>query len=493
MAGRLLVSPPQACAADPFQTLPLDALLDELELAHQQLAGVGSQPTGTSAGAQPPDPSPDQPESDRPPGTESHDRRPARAHDTSGPVLRGGPGIGFEPGRAGSLPLASASGLSGTPLPGLALALMQRHWSEAERERIRCAADALRRRLAGDTVTFVINRNLNSSNICQLRCGFCAFRRDDGDAGAYRLSLDQLCERAAEAHRLGATELCLQAALDPQARLRGSHLAWAEQLLQHLSAAAPGVHLHAFSPQELLFFAQADGLSLDAVLLRLRRAGLGSVPGTAAEVLSERIRRVICPEKLSARAWVTVMLQVQRHGLTATSTLMAGHIEQAADQVAHLLTLVALQRHAWQHHCRGFSEFVLLPFIGASAPAPLRQRVGRDQPDTEAMLLLTAQARLLLGPWFVHHQPSWVKLTLPQAVEALRWGCDDIGGTLMEEHITTMAGASGGTCQSPHDLQRAVRSIGRPVRQRTTLYGVPPVEDAFHPAAAASPATGLPS
>ena len=350
---------------------------------------------------------------------------------------------------------------------------MQRRWGAAERERIRLAADALRRRLAGDTVTYVINRNLNSSNICLLHCGFCAFRRDEGQAGSYRLSIDHLCERAAEARHLGATELCLQAALDPQARLQGSHLAWAEQLLLQLTAAAPGIHLHAFSPQELLFFAQADGLPLDEVLVRLRLAGLGSVPGTAAEVLSAPIRRVICPEKLSARAWVAVVLQLQRQGLAATSTLMAGHVEQPADRVAHLLTLVALQRHAWQHHRRGFSEFVLLPYIGASAPAPLRQRVGRDQPDTEAMLLLTAQARLVLGPWFVHHQPSWVKLTLPQAVEALRWGCDDIGGTLMEEHITTMAGASGGTGQTPQALQRAVRAIGRPLRQRTTLYGTP--------------------
>ena len=378
--------------------------------------------------------------------------------------------------------------LADSLLPVLGLALLERSWNPAERERIRTAADSLRQRLAGETVSYVINRNLNSSNICLLRCGFCAFRRDEGQDGAYRIAVDALCERAAEARRLGATELCLQAALDPRAQLQGSHLAWAEQLLQELAAAAPGLHLHAFSPQELLFFAQADRLPLDEVLLRLRRAGLGSVPGTAAEVLSERIRRVICPEKLSARAWVAVMLQLQRHGLAATSTLMAGHIEQAADRVAHLLTLVALQRHAWQHHSLGFSEFVLLPFIGASAPAPLRQRVGRDQPDTEAMLLLTAQARLLLGPWFAHHQPSWVKLTLPQAVEALRWGCDDIGGTLMEEHITTMAGASGGTCQTPQALQRAVGAIGRPLRQRTTLYGSPGIEDGMLAASAPDPA-----
>jgi len=374
-----------------------------------------------------------------------------------------------------------------TRLPGLALALLQRQWDSAGREQIRLSADRLRQQLAGDTVTYVINRNLNSSNICTLHCGFCAFRRDEGQPGAYRLSLDVLCERAAEARQLAATELCLQASLDPQAQWQGSHLAWAERLLRRLREAAPGVHLHAFSPQELLFLAQSDGLLLEEVLIRLRQAGLGSVPGTAAEVLSERVRCVICPEKLSARAWVTVMLQLQHQGIPATSTLMAGHIEQPADLVAHLLTLVALQRSAWQHHRRGFSEFVLLPFIGASAPPPLRQRVGRDQPDIEAMLLLTAQARLLLGPWFVHHQPSWVKLTLPQAVEALRWGCDDIGGTLMEEHITTMAGASGGTCQTPQQLRRAVSAIGRPLRQRLTLYGSPDIA----PALASSAGTGL--
>jgi FO synthase subunit 2 len=325
--------------------------------------------------------------------------------------------------------------------------------------------------LVGDTVTYVVNRNLNSSNHCVLHCGFCAFRRDPGEPGAFRLGRHDLQQRAAEARRLGATELCLQAGLDPQARLNGSHLAHAEALLHDLAQAAPGLHLHAFSPQELLFLAEQDGLPLDAVLERLAAAGLGSVPGTAAEVLSEPVRRQICPEKLTARAWVAVMLQVHRIGLASTSTLMAGHLEGAADRAAHLLTLVNLQRWAWQHRQPGFSEFVLLPFIAAAAPAPLRRRVGRDQPDPVAMLTLTAQARLLLGGWIVHHQPSWVKLTLPVAAEALRWGCDDLGGTLMEEHITTMAGATGGTVQTPAALEAAAAALGRPARQRTTLYG----------------------
>ena len=220
-----------------------------------------------------------------------------------------------------------------------------------------------------------------------------------------------------------------------------------------------------------MFIAEQDNLPLAAVLDALLAAGLGSVPGTAAEVLSEPIRERLCPEKLSARAWCAVILQVHAAGLASTATLMAGHLEGPADRAAHLLTLVALQQHACQHQRSGFSEFVLLPFIGAAAPAALRQRVGRDQPDRNAMLALTAQCRLILGPWFANHQPSWVKLTLAGATEALRWGCNDLGGTLMEESITRMAGALGGSAQPPEALEQAAASLGRPVRRRTTLYG----------------------
>ena len=441
VAGQLLLTPPHSRGPGPFAALSLLDLLARIDACHRRLQGLIAAPAAPAPGLR---------RADLPLLTPQAVSQTAQA-----------------------VPQNALCPLDASELPGLGLALLQRRWTASQRQQIRAAADSLRRQLAGDTVTYVVNRNLNSSNICVLRCGFCAFRRDEGQQGSYRLASEELCRRARQARDQGATELCLQAGLDPRAQRQGSHLAWAEDLLQDLASAAPGLHLHAFSPQELLFIAQNDRLPLREVISRLRQAGLGSVPGTAAEVLSEPVRRLICPEKLSARAWVTVMLQLQDQGVVATSTLMAGHLEQPADRVAHLLTLVGLQRHAWQHQRPGFSEFVLLPFIGASAPAPLRARVGRDQPDIEAMLLLTAQARLLLGPWFVHHQPSWVKLTLPQAVEALRWGCDDIGGTLMEEHITTMAGASGGTCQSPEALIRAVGAIGRPLRQRTTLYDCP--------------------
>jgi FO synthase subunit 2 len=337
---------------------------------------------------------------------------------------------------------------------------------------LRQLADQHRQALVGEPVTYVVNRNLNFTNHCLQHCSFCAFRRDAGQAGAFWHSFDTLQARAQQADQAGATELCIQGGLNPEARLQGSSLRYYQALLGALREAAPGLHLHAFSPQELLFIAEQDQLPLQQVLEGLQQEGLGSVPGTAAEVLSEAVRRQLCPEKLSARQWCAVILQVHASGLASTSTLMAGHLETPAHRAAHLLTLVALQQTAWQHQRSGFSEFVLLPFIGAQAPAALRQRVGRDQPDREAMLALTAQARLLLGRWLVNHQPSWVKLTLAGATEALRWGCNDLGGTLMEETITSMAGAQVGSQQTPAALQAAARSLGRPVRQRTTLYGL---------------------
>ena len=335
---------------------------------------------------------------------------------------------------------------------------------------LRDQAYQLRRQLVGETVTYVVNRNLNFTNHCLQHCSFCAFRRDPGADGAYWHSFETLQARADEAHALGATELCIQGGLNPEARLDGSALHYYQALLEALCEAAPWLHLHAFSPQELLFIAEQDQIPLQAVIDGLRASGLGSIPGTAAEVLSESVRARLCPEKLSARQWCAVVLQVHRSGLPSTATLMAGHLESTADRAAHLLTLVALQQAAWQHHHNGFSEFVLLPFIGAQAPAALRQRVGRYQPDQGSMLALTAQARLLLGAWFANHQPSWVKLTLAGATEALRWGCNDLGGTLMEESITSAAGALGGTSQTPEALRSAAVSLQRPVRERTTLY-----------------------
>ena len=364
--------------------------------------------------------------------------------------------------------------VAAAPTSADSLGLAAELFAQPPTEALRQQADHRRQHLVGDLVTYVVNRNLNFTNHCLQHCSFCAFRRDPGADGAYWHSFDTLQQRAAEAARLGATELCIQGGLNPQAQLDGSALRYYQALLDALRQAAPGVHLHAFSPQELLFIAQQDSIPLQAVLEGLIASGLGSIPGTAAEVLDEAVRARLCPEKLSAREWCAVVLQAHRSGLRSTATLMAGHLETSQQRAGHLLTLVALQQVAWQHSQAGFSEFVLLPFIGAQAPAALRQRVGRDQPDLQAMLALTAQARLLLGHWIVNHQPSWVKLTLAGATEALRWGCNDLGGTLMEESITSAAGALGGTAQSVEALRGAAATLQRPVKQRTTLYGAVP-------------------
>ena len=340
-----------------------------------------------------------------------------------------------------------------------------------EKEMIRAAADMLRERQVGDTVTYVLNRNINYTNICEQHCSFCAFRRDAGQAGAYWVDWSGILEKAVEAAALGATEVCMQGGLNPQAKIDGTSLAYYCKLVETIKTASPDLHVHAFSPQEIQFIAREDGLSLEAVLIALRNAGVGSLPGTAAEVLDDSVRRVLCPEKTSAAEWLEIVGLAHKVGLPTTSTMLSGHIETIEQQMVHLDLLRKLQQQSLEAGYPGISEFILLPFVGQEAPKPLRRRVGRDQPVLEDALLLTAVARIFLGNWIENHQPSWVKLGLKGATEALRWGCNDIGGILMEEHITSMAGALGGTCQREEDLVGAIESLGRPARQRDTLYG----------------------
>ena len=336
---------------------------------------------------------------------------------------------------------------------------------------IRQAADELRRQQAGDTVTYIINRNINFTNICQQHCSFCAFRRDAGQKGAYWLDLDVVLHKAQEAVERGATEICMQGGLNPEAKQDGSSLAYYLNLVRELKQACPQLHFHAFSPQEIQFIAQQDNLSYGAVIAALQEAGVGSMPGTAAEVLDEQVRRILCPEKTDTATWLEIVETAHRLGMPTTSTMLSGHIETRQQQMGHLGKLRSLQQRAGDRdYPAQITEFILLPFIGQEAPAPLRQRVGRDQPILEDALLLTAVARLFLGQWIPNHQPSWVKLGLTGATTALTWGCNDIGGTLIEEHITSMAGAQGGTCMEPETLQAAIRSLGRTPQQRDTLY-----------------------
>jgi 5-amino-6-(D-ribitylamino)uracil---L-tyrosine 4-hydroxyphenyl transferase len=357
-----------------------------------------------------------------------------------------------------------------TPAEGVCLLVQTDRTAIAQ---IRQTADQLRQRQVGDVVTYVVNRNINFSNICEQHCSFCAFRRDQGEDGAYTLDFAQISAKATAAMAIGATEICMQGGLNPAAKIDGSSLKYYQALIASIKATGPQLHLHAFSPQEVQFIAREDRLSYEEVLRALASAGVNSLPGTAAEVLDDQIRRVICPEKINAETWLEIVGIAHRLGIPTTSTMLSGHIETPPQQMAHLESLRQLQQAAVARGDRGISEFILLPFVGQDAPKPLRHRVGRDQPVLEDCLKLMAVARIYLGNWIVNHQPSWVKLGLAGAVESLRWGCNDIGGTLMEEHITSMAGAIGGTCQTVDDLQRAIRSIGRPDRQRDTLYGSP--------------------
>jgi 5-amino-6-(D-ribitylamino)uracil---L-tyrosine 4-hydroxyphenyl transferase len=346
-------------------------------------------------------------------------------------------------------------------------------------KQIGVTADRLRQQQVGDTVTYVINRNINFTNICEQHCSFCAFRRDEGAEGAFWLNTDEILAKAADAVALLATEICMQGGLHPGAKINGRSLTYYLELVTAIKTTFPQLHLHAFSPQEVEFIARQDGLSYTDVIIALQQAGVGSMPGTAAEVLDDTVRRVICPEKIDSATWIEIITTAHRLGMPTTSTILAGHIETPRQQIAHLERLKQIQQHAIksQYPAR-ITEFIILPFVGQSAPAPLRSRVGRDQPILADHLLLTAVARIFLGNYIPNHQPSWVKLGLEGAKIALTWGCNDLGGTLMEEHITTMAGAKGGTSLSVEDLQGAIgdlnssfETIGeRTYHQRSTLY-----------------------
>ncbi|BAZ38274.1 7,8-didemethyl-8-hydroxy-5-deazariboflavin synthase, CofH subunit [Calothrix sp. NIES-4101] len=333
-------------------------------------------------------------------------------------------------------------------------------------------ADKLRQKQAGNTVTYVINRNINFTNICEQHCSFCAFRRDEGEVGAYWLDWAQIREKTTDAVRRGATEICMQGGLNPEAKIDGKALNYYIKLVETIKQEFPHLHLHAFSPQEIQFIARLDHISYIEVISALRNAGVGSIPGTAAEVLNDDVRKVLCPEKIDANTWLEIIETAHKLGLPTTSTMLSGHIETPEQQIEHLEKLRLLQQKAIaNNYPTRITEFILLPFVGKEAPKSLRRRVGRDQPVLKDALLLTAVARIYLGNYIINHQPSWVKLGLAGATEALKWGCNDIGGTLMEEHITTMAGAIGGTCMEVEDFQKAIAtSCQRPYQQRDTLY-----------------------
>jgi len=338
-----------------------------------------------------------------------------------------------------------------------------------ERERVYAAADALRREVCGDDVTYVVTRNIQYTNVCYFRCGFCAFSKGKLAAnlrGApYLVPHDEIVRRCREAWERGATEVCLQGGIHP-AFDGGYYLS----VVRAIKDAVPGLHVHAFSALEVWQGAATLGLPLDEYLADLRDAGLGSLPGTAAEILDDEVRQVICPDKVTTEQWLRVHDTAHRAGLRSNVTIMFGHVESPRNWARHLL-----RAREQQVRSGGFTEFVPLPFVHMEAPMWLRG-LARSGPTYGETLLLHAVARLALHPVITNIQVSWVKLGREGVAAALRAGVNDLGGTLMNESISRSAGAQHGQEFPPEAMEELIRLAGRVPRQRTTLYADVPEE-----------------
>jgi FO synthase len=324
-------------------------------------------------------------------------------------------------------------------------------------------ADRLRRAVNGDTVTYVVTRNINYTNICYFRCQFCAFSKgklsENLRGRPYNLDMDEIVRRVEEAWERGATEVCLQGGIHPE-YTGATYLG----VCRAIKKAVPGMHVHAFSPLEVWQGAKTLGRSLPDFLGELRDAGLGSLPGTAAEILDDEIRAIICPDKVKTAEWLEVMEAAHGVGLRSTVTIMFGHVERYAHWARHLLRIRALQQKT-----HGFTEFVPLPFVPMETPISLKGR-SRLGPTWREAILMHAVARLALNPVIPNIQCSWVKLGPEGAAACLNAGCNDMGGTLMNESISRAAGASFGQEMPPEDMEALIRALGRTPMQRTTLY-----------------------
>jgi FO synthase len=387
--------------------------------------------------------------SPEPPSAWQNGRRPQLAGAVSSPFARA-----LERSERGTeLSLADAEALLSARGP--------------EVELLAHAADARRAERSGDEVTYVVCRNINYTNVCYFRCGFCAFSKGRLAANlrgpAYLLGVDEVVRRCAEAWARGATEVCLQGGIHP-----GFTGTWYLELVRAIREALPDLHVHAFSPLEVWQGAATEGWELREYLEQLRDAGLGSLPGTAAEVLDDEVRRVLCPDKLRTEQWLEVMRTAHAVGLRTTSTIMFGHIEAPIHQARHILAIRDLQRESG-----GFTEFVPLPFVHEEAPIALKG-LARHGPTFREAVVLHAAARLVLDPHITNIQASWVKLGPDGARALLDAGVNDLGGTLMNESISRAAGASHGQECPPERMEEVIRGAGREPRQRTTLYGDAP-------------------
>ncbi|MFF6828111.1 bifunctional FO biosynthesis protein CofGH [Streptomyces longwoodensis] len=326
-------------------------------------------------------------------------------------------------------------------------------------------ADDVRRSAVGDDVTYIVTRNINFTNVCYTGCRFCAFAQRRTDADAYTLSLEQVADRAQQAWDVGAVEVCMQGGIHPD--LPGTAYF---DIARAVKERVPGMHVHAFSPMEVVNGATRTGLSIREWLTAAQEAGLDTIPGTAAEILDDEVRWVLTKGKLPAATWIEVVETAHELGIRSSSTMMYGHVDQPRHWLGHLRTLAALQQRTG-----GFTEFVTLPFIHTNAPVYLAG-IARPGPSMRDNRAVTAMARLLLHPWVPNIQTSWVKLGTEGAAEMLRSGANDLGGTLMEETISRMAGSSYGSYKSVKDLIAVAEAAGRPARPRTTVYGEVPEE-----------------
>ncbi|CAL9461895.1 FO synthase [Streptomyces sp. enrichment culture] len=326
-------------------------------------------------------------------------------------------------------------------------------------------ADRLRRDVVGDDVTYIVTRNINFTNVCYTGCRFCAFAQRRTDADAYTLSLDQVADRAAQAWDVGAVEVCMQGGIHPD--LPGTAYF---DIARAVKQRVPGMHVHAFSPMEIVNGATRTGMSVRDWLTAAKEAGLDSIPGTAAEILDDEVRWVLTKGKLPAADWIDVVTTAHELGIRSSSTMMYGHVDQPRHWLGHLRTLARIQQQTG-----GFTEFVTLPFIHTNAPVYLAG-IARPGPTVRDNRAVTAMARLLLHPHITNIQTSWVKLGADGAAEMLRSGANDLGGTLMEETISRMAGSSYGSYRSIRDLTAIAEAAGRPATPRTTLYGEVPQE-----------------
>jgi FO synthase subunit 2 len=318
-------------------------------------------------------------------------------------------------------------------------------------------ADRLRKQAVGDDVTYVVNRNINFTDQCIGNCGFCAFRNQEN----YFLEKSDIIRKTKEAVELGATEVCIQGGL-----LEDANLEFYQDILSSIKANYPNIHIHAYSPMEVFHLAKKNGLSIESTIKKLKNSGLETMPGTAAEILSDRVREIICPGKLNTLQWENVITTAHRLGIATTATMMYGHVETKEERIDHILKIREIQQKT-----AGFTEFVLLPFMPYNNPIGKKMiKEGKYATGGIEDLQFYALSRILLHTHIPNIQASWVKLGKKLAQVALTCGANDVGGTLMEEKISSSAGAKNGENMEVSEIKWLVRTAGRKPVQRNTLY-----------------------